>query len=127
MTLVIQPALADLPVVRPERHPSVHTRLRLVRLEEHLQHHVAGRDRLGRDLPAGLHAEELKRVVEQAVLVDPQREAADEVGERDDDALCASVGNTDLGLDRVRAADDPRGPSAPRASRGSRRRGRAPG
>ena len=92
----------------PERHLAARARLGLVGLEEHLHRHVAGRDRLGRGLLVRLDAEELVGVVEQAVLVDPQREAADEVGEGDEDALGAAVGHVDVGLDRVRPADDPR-------------------
>ena len=45
---------------------------------------------------------------EVAPLVHPEREAADEVGERAQDALGAALGDVDVGLDRVRAPVDAR-------------------
>ena len=44
--------------------------------------------------------------MQQVLLVDPQREAADEVGVGHDHPVGAAVGNVEVGLDGVRAADD---------------------
>ncbi len=51
-------------------------------------------------------------MVQFALLVDPQREPADEVGVGDDDPFGAAVGDLELGLDGVGAPHDPRDHSA---------------
>ena len=100
------PALADLLVVGPQRHVAAGARLGLVGLEQHLHGHVAGRDLLRGHLLVGLDAQERVGVVQQALVVDPQPEAADEVGVGDDDALGTSVRHVQLRLDSVRPPDD---------------------
>ena len=69
---------------------------------------VPGRDRLGRDVLVALDAHHRVGVVQQAVLVDPEREAAHLVRLGDDHALGALRGTRELRLDRVGAAVDAR-------------------
>jgi hypothetical protein len=56
----------------------------------------------------GRKAGERVRVGQHPLLVDPEREAADEVGVRDEHAFGGAIGDGDLRLDRVRAPSDAR-------------------
>ena len=100
------PAFADLLVVRPQRDLATGARLGLVGLEEHAHGHVTCGDLLRRHLLVGLDTQERIGVMQQALVVDPQPEAADEVGVGDDDALSTSFRYVQLCLDGVRPPGD---------------------
>ena len=99
-------AFADLPVVGPERDLATGARFGRVALEEHIHGDVAGGDRLRGDLLEGVDAQERVGVGQEALLVDPKRVAADEVGTGDDHALGAAAGDVQSRLDGLRASLD---------------------